>query len=81
MQAPPELKIINETPNPVYYRIIESVSMSYIFLGNPCDNFKANLLSGEEVVITYDDITGYDDEAESARFSGRTARGMLNLIL
>lgn len=64
-----DVKIVNEGPNDVRYFLFESGFAATVNIDTSCDNFKPNIKSGTSISIAFEDIAGYDDDAESFWFS------------
>ncbi|MAO66475.1 MAG: hypothetical protein CL666_15905 [Balneola sp.] len=66
--VPPNLEITNNTNTDVFFQAIESETAARIRLVDPCNNFEPNLSANTSVEYPYEEIMGYDEDAEEVFF-------------
>lgn len=64
----PNLEITNKTDTPVFFYAIENKTAARIRLADPCTDFQPNLSANATIKLPYEDIMGYDEEAELVYF-------------
>jgi hypothetical protein len=72
---PPVIEIYNSTDKPVFYFLIESNTAAVINLADPCENFQPNLPGKSTLSIPYDQIFGFNEDAETAWFMWTDCQG------
>lgn len=61
---PPNLKITNHTERPIFFYAIEEETAAAVRLADPCNDFQPNLPANSTIMYPYEDIMGFNDEAE-----------------
>lgn len=75
---PPEIEILNGIDKSVHYFLIETETLSLVFLTDPCKNFQPNLPANSTLILPYEEILGFDEKAKSAWFSWTDCQGHSN---
>jgi hypothetical protein len=66
--SPPNLEITNHTPRAVFFYAIEQETSERVRLADPCQNFEPNLPADTTIMLPYEDIMGFNEEAEYVWF-------------
>ncbi len=61
---PPNLEIQNKTNDPIVYILMEQGLAARTDFSNPCEDFQPNLPAKSTVNIPYEEIEGFDEDAE-----------------
>ncbi len=72
--APPILRLTNEAEETIYYVVVEAETATLIDLNPNVEEWPA-LAAGEQLAIPYEEIMGYDDQAEGAFVFWSTGEG------
>ncbi len=66
--SPPNLEISNHTDRAIFFYAIEQNFSEKIRLADPCQGFQPNLPADTTLLFPYEDIMGFDEEAEKVWF-------------
>ncbi|MBO6584965.1 MAG: hypothetical protein JJ953_02545 [Gracilimonas sp.] len=72
---PPVIEIYNGTEKPIFYFLIESNTLAFVDLADPCENFQPNLPVGSTLTLPYEQILGFNKDAETAWFMWTDCQG------
>lgn len=73
--VPPNLEISNNTNTDIFFQAIENETAARIRLANPCNDFQPNLDANTSTEVPYEDIMGYDEDAELVFFRWTNCNG------
>lgn len=71
----PLFSVLNKSEKPILYLVIETNLASVIDLADPCADFSPNLEARSSSQLSYSDIAGWEEGAESVWFMWTDCRG------
>ncbi len=72
---PPKIILSSNTDKPVHYVLIETKTSHLVDLADPCQNFQPNLPAHSKLILPYNQMMGFNKEAESAWFYWTDCQG------